>query len=248
MIDYVKQSEKLKILFKVANRLEGLPRHHSTHAAGVIISDQPLTKYVPVMPSQNQMLLTQYPMNDLEKVGLLKFDFLGLRNLTLIERICSQINHHSTEPMEIDAIPLDDANTFSLLREGRTNGVFQLESQGMKQVLRDLKPTNLEDIVAVNALYRPGPMQFISLFINRKHGKEEVHYLHPDLGPILAKTYGVLVYQEQIMQIANKMANFSYGEADLLRRAVSKKRKKIYFLSKRRSFYKAVRKTNILLH
>ncbi|PWU69173.1 DNA polymerase III subunit alpha [Gracilibacillus dipsosauri] len=227
LIDYVKQSEKLKILFKVANRLEGLPRHHSTHAAGVIISDQPLTKYVPVMPSQNQMLLTQYPMNDLEKVGLLKFDFLGLRNLTLIERICSQINHHSTEPMEIDAIPLDDANTFSLLREGRTNGVFQLESQGMKQVLRDLKPTNLEDIVAVNALYRPGPMQFISLFINRKHGKEEVHYLHPDLGPILAKTYGVLVYQEQIMQIANKMANFSYGEADLLRRAVSKKEKNI---------------------
>lgn len=224
LIDYVKQSEKLKQYFKIANRLEGLPRHISTHAAGVIISDQELVQHVPIMPSQNEINLTQYAMKELEQVGLLKMDFLGLRNLTLIERIVEQLRKQKIS-IDMGKIPLNDENTFTLLRNGRTNGVFQLESQGMKQVLREMQPSHFEDIVAVNALYRPGPMQFISTYNNRKNGYEEVEYIHSDLKPILEKTYGVLIYQEQIMQIANKLAGFSYGEADLLRRAVSKKEK-----------------------
>ncbi|MFC4403678.1 DNA polymerase III subunit alpha [Gracilibacillus xinjiangensis] len=224
LIDYVKQSEKLKQFFKIANRLEGLPRHISTHAAGVIISDQELVRHVPTLPAQNGINLTQYAMKELEQIGLLKMDFLGLRNLTLIERIVGQLTMQKI-PIDIEKIPLHDEKTFELFRNGLTNGVFQLESQGMKQVLREMQPSHFEDIVAVNALYRPGPMQFIPTYNNRKNGREKVDYLHPDLEPILKKTYGVLIYQEQIMQIANKLAGFSYGEADLLRRAVSKKEK-----------------------
>ncbi|SHN05906.1 DNA polymerase III subunit alpha [Gracilibacillus kekensis] len=225
LTEYVKQSDQLKHLFKIANRLEGLPRHISTHAAGVIISDEVLSNHVATMPSQNNIKLTQYAMNDLATVGLLKMDFLGLRNLTLIEKIVKQIKYQQNTDIDLDKIPFDDAKTYQLLQRAETNGVFQLESQGMQKVLRELKPTNFEDIVAVNALYRPGPMEFIPSYIERKHHRKKVEYLHLDLEDILAKTYGVLVYQEQIMQIVNKMAGFSYGEADILRRAVSKKDK-----------------------
>ncbi|MGN8645781.1 DNA polymerase III subunit alpha [Gracilibacillus sp. HCP3S3_G5_1] len=234
LTDYVKQSEQLKRLFKIANQLEGLPRHVSTHAAGVIISDQPLTQHVATMPSQNNVALTQYPMNDLEKIGLLKIDFLGLRNLTLIEKILKQIEFHYKKTISLENIPFDDEHTYKLLQKGETNGIFQLESQGMQKVLRELRPTNFEDIVAVNALYRPGPMEFIPTYIERKHKQQKIPALHPDLASILQKTYGVLVYQEQIMQIVHKMAGFTYGEADILRRAVSKKDKKLIMDNKQK--------------
>ncbi|WP_174614028.1 DNA polymerase III subunit alpha [Virgibacillus ihumii] len=221
--EYLKQSQKLKALFKVAAKLEGLPRHISTHAAGVVISDKPLVENVPLTLGVNQTNLTQFPMNDLEAIGLLKMDFLGLRNLTLLERIMKTISYQTKQTFNLMDIPNDDAKTYELLQEGRTNGIFQLESQGMKRVLKNLKPTVFEDIVAVNALYRPGPMEHIPEYIDRKHGRQHITYPHPDLESILGKTYGVLVYQEQIMQIANKIAGFTLGEADILRRAVSKK-------------------------
>ncbi|WP_186578392.1 DNA polymerase III subunit alpha [Aquibacillus kalidii] len=225
LTSYVKQSKKLQMLFKIAAKLEGLPRNISTHAAGVVISEQPLTNHVPVTRSHGEIYLTQFAMKDLESIGLLKMDFLGLRNLTLMEKIITSINKKETIKIGLKNIPLDDQRTFKLLQQGRTNGVFQLESQGMQNVLTKLVPNDFEDVVAVNALYRPGPMEFIPLYIDRKLGKASVEYPHQDLQPILKNTYGVLVYQEQIMQIASKMAGFSLGQADTLRRAVSKKSK-----------------------
>lgn len=212
-------------LFETALKLEGLPRHTSTHAAGVVISEQPLVEIVPIQSGHNDVFLTQYAMESLEEVGLLKMDFLGLRNLSFIEAILATIYRQSGIRIDIRSIPLNDQKTFNLLADGNTTGVFQLESEGMRKVLKQLAPTTFEDIVAVNALYRPGPMENIPLFINRKHGREQIVYPHPDLEPILNKTYGVIVYQEQIIQIASSMAGFSLGEADLLRRAVSKKQK-----------------------
>ncbi|WP_090830814.1 DNA polymerase III subunit alpha [Bacillus sp. cl95] len=214
-------------LFETALKLEGLPRHISTHAAGVVISEKPLVELVPIQKGHNGIYLTQYSMEYLEEIGLLKMDFLGLRNLTLIGSILDSIRKKKGEKLDIRSIPLNDEKTFELLARGETSGIFQLESEGMKKVLTRLKPTSFEDIVAVNALYRPGPMENIPSFIDRKHGKEEIVYPHPDLKPILEKTYGVIVYQEQIMQIAYKMAGFSLGEADLLRRAVGKKKKEV---------------------
>lgn len=223
LIAYIKQSKKLRTLFTIAAKLEGLPRHMSTHAAGVVISEQPLLEYIPLTNGTKGTNLTQFPMNDLEAIGLLKMDFLGLRNLTFLERILRSIKYKANKNISLSDFPDHDQKTFKLLQLGKTNGIFQLESQGMKQVLTRLKPTSFEDIVAVNALYRPGPMDYIQTYIDRKHGKERVTYLHPDLEPILSKTYGVLVYQEQIMQIAHQIAGFTLGEADILRRAISKK-------------------------
>ena len=214
-------------LFAIAQKIEGLPRHTSTHAAGVVISDRPLVELIPLERGTGELLLTQYPMEILEEIGLLKMDFLGLRNLTLIESVLDAIRFRESKQIDLRKIPLDDEKTFQLLQRGNTSGVFQLESRGMRDVLVRLKPTEFEDIVAVLALYRPGPMQNISVYIARKHGKEPIVYPHPDLEDILKKTYGVIVYQEQIMQIASKMAGFSLGEADLLRRAVSKKNREI---------------------
>ncbi|WP_117161814.1 DNA polymerase III subunit alpha [Paraliobacillus sp. X-1268] len=226
LMDYVKQSNQLQQLFKIATKLEGLPRHLSTHAAGIVISESPLVESTPLTTSGNEeMYLTQFAMKDIEAVGLLKMDFLGLRNLTLIERIVRTVEQNEKRSIIVKDIPLNDRATFELLQRGGTNGVFQLESQGMQRVLKDLYPTEFEDIVAVNALYRPGPMEFIPTYVNRKHGKEPMNYAHPDLKAILEPTYGVLIYQEQIMQISNKMAGFTYGQADILRRAVSKKQK-----------------------
>ena len=227
LAQFIKQSEQLKILFSVAAKLEGIPRHISTHAAGVVISEEPLIEHVPLTQGANETNLTQYTMNDLEAIGLLKMDFLGLRNLTLIEKIIQSVKYSNRKNIALNELPENDEKAFDLLRNGKTNGVFQLESGGMKQVLTELKPTEFEDIVAVNALYRPGPMDFIPTYINRKFNREKVSYPHPDLKPILEKTYGVLVYQEQIMQIANKIAGFSLGQADILRRAVSKKKQDV---------------------
>ncbi|WP_079479433.1 DNA polymerase III subunit alpha [Halobacillus salinus] len=225
--EYVQNDEKLKRLFKVAAKLEGLPRHVSTHAAGVIISEKPLIHYTALMSGQGEAYLTQLAMNELEQIGLLKVDFLGLRNLSLLERMEQKIQKYESSQFTTESLPLNDSDTFRLLQEGRTNGVFQLESQGMKHVLRRLKPSHFEDIVAVNALYRPGPMEYIQTYVNRKHGREEVEYPHPEVRPILESTFGVLVYQEQIMQVAQKVAGYSLGQADLLRRAVSKKQEDV---------------------
>ncbi|MFC4801067.1 DNA polymerase III subunit alpha [Neobacillus sp. GCM10023253] len=214
-------------LFNTALKLEGLPRHTSTHAAGVVISEKPLIDLIPIQQGSGGIFLTQFSMEYLEELGLLKMDFLGLRNLSLIETILSSIYRHTGRRLDIGSIPLDDAKTFNLLAQGETTGIFQLESEGMRKVLTRLKPTRFEDIVAVNALYRPGPMENIPLFIDRKHGLQKIDYPHPDLQAILENTYGVIVYQEQIMQIASIMAGFSLGEADLLRRAVGKKQKEV---------------------
>ncbi|WP_188206410.1 DNA polymerase III subunit alpha [Alkalibacillus aidingensis] len=220
---YIKQSDQLIKMFQAALVIEGTPRHYSVHAAGVIISNQTLLEKVPMFNGTEGVLLTQLPMNDLEALGLLKMDFLGLRNLTLLERMIQQIKEREGYSIKLDQIPKNDPETFKLLQRGWTTGVFQLESDGMKGALRVIRPTSFEDIVAVNALYRPGPMQFIETFANRKHNKESINYIHPDLKPILEETYGVLVYQEQIMQIVHHLAKFSLGQADLLRRAISKK-------------------------
>ena len=216
-------------------KLEGLPRHISTHAAGVVISEQPLVEVIPIQNGHNQIYLTQYSMEYLEELGLLKIDFLGLRNLSLIESILKSIFHRTGTKLDIKDIPMDDPSTYQLISSGQTTGVFQLESEGMRNVLKRLQPNRFEDIVAVNALYRPGPMENIPHFIDRKHGREKVVYPHPNLEPILENTYGVIVYQEQIIQIAATMAGFTLGEADLLRRAVSKKQKEV--LDKERSHF-----------
>lgn len=224
---FVSENSFHEKLFKTALKLEGLPRHTSTHAAGVVISEEPLVNVIPIQTGHQNVFLTQYSMEYLEDVGLLKMDFLGLRNLSLIESILKNIEKGSGKKIDIKSIPLNDQATYELLSSGNTTGIFQLESEGMRKVLMRLKPSKFEDIVAVNALYRPGPMENIPLFIDRKHGIEPIQYPHSDLEEILNKTYGVIVYQEQIMQIASKMAGFSLGEADLLRRAVSKKKKEV---------------------
>ncbi len=220
----LQESNQVNEWFSLAKRVEGIPRHASTHAAGIVISKDPLTDKVPVQRGHYEVLLTQYPMTILEEIGLLKMDFLGLRNLSFLEEIVSHIYVMEKSKIKLEQIPFDDEKTFQLLGNGDTTGVFQLESPGMRRVLVNLKPTEFEDIVAVNALYRPGPMENIPLFIAGKHKERQVDYIHPDLRPLLEKTYGVIVYQEQIMQIASKLAGFSLGEADILRRAVSKKK------------------------
>ncbi|ANU12723.1 DNA polymerase III alpha subunit [Planococcus halocryophilus Or1] len=225
--DWIIEREERKSWFKTALKLEGLPRHASTHAAGVILSPTPLVNHVPIEKGHEGIYLTQWPMQELEAIGLLKMDFLGLRNLTILEQIRSLIYWDTKKRFHYSSIPLEDAKTFKLLATGDTTGVFQLESDGMRHALQQIQPTAFGDIVAVNALYRPGPMEFIPLYARRKHGQETVKYVHPILEPILRETYGVIVYQEQIMHIAAKMAGFSLGEADLLRRAVSKKKREI---------------------
>lgn len=211
-------------LFNLAKQIEGLPRHSSIHAAGVVFSDRPLTDLIPVQHGHNEIPVTQYPMEVLEQLGLLKIDFLGLRNLTFMREVIRRVVRAGTE-LTAESIPANDPQTLRLLGEGNTTGIFQLESDGMRQVLRKLRPTDFEDVVAVIALYRPGPVRFIDRFIRRRHGEESVSYPHPDLKPILAPTCGVLVYQEQIMQIAVRMAGYSLGQADILRRAVAKKKR-----------------------
>lgn len=224
---FVKESSIHQQLFSIAMKLEGLPRHTSTHAAGVIISDMPLTEMIPIQAGHEGIYLTQFPMDLLEEIGLLKMDFLGLRNLTLLENIVKTIENGTGVKIDLSKIPMNDTATFELFSKGETTGVFQFESDGIRKVLMRLKPSCFEDIVAVNALYRPGPMENITQFIERKHGLAPIDYHHPDLKDILESTYGVIVYQEQIMQIASRLAGFSLGEADLLRRAVSKKKAEI---------------------
>ncbi|MCH8049089.1 DNA polymerase III subunit alpha, partial [Patescibacteria group bacterium] len=209
----------------LAIRLEGNPRHASQHACGIVIGDKPLVERVPLQAGQREdmALVTQYSLNNVEAIGLVKMDFLGLSNLTIIQDALEIIEAVNGVQINIDEIPLDDQKTFELLGRGETTGVFQLESDGMKRYIRDLKPSVFEDIVAMVALYRPGPMQFIESFIRRKHGREPISYEHPLMENAFKETYGIPVYQEQVMQLSKDMAGFTGGEADTLRKAMGKK-------------------------
>jgi len=221
------QQASTKRLIDMAMKVEGMPRHSSTHAAGVIIASKPLTDFTPLQYGSDQLALTQYSMEHLEAIGLLKMDFLGLRTLSILERSHRWVELLHGKRVDFSTIPDDDPATYELLGKGETTGIFQLESAGCRRVLKELKPSDFEDIVSVLALYRPGPMEFIPKYIDGKHGKINVEYPHDELRHILQDTYGIIVYQEQIMQIASHMAGFSLGEADLLRRAVSKKKREV---------------------
>ena len=223
----VDADERLKDLMKVAQRLEGLSRHASTHAAGVVISPQPLTELLPVYKTNRDEIITQYDMTALERIGLLKMDFLGLTTLTILYDAEKMVEQNRGVQVDLDRLPLDDQATYRLFARGDTTAIFQFESHGMRDILRRYQPTRIEDLTALNALYRPGPIQggMIDDFINRKHGKTKVAYELPQLKDILEETYGVILYQEQVMQIANRLASFTLGEADLLRRAMGKKKK-----------------------
>ncbi|MGC1086971.1 MAG: DNA polymerase III subunit alpha [Candidatus Acidiferrum sp.] len=223
----INSDEKLKDLMAVALRLEGLARHASTHAAGVVISPRPLTDVVPVYKTNRDEITTQYDMNALERIGLLKMDFLGLTTLTVLQDTVRMIEKNRGVKVDIDNLSLDDAETYKLFSRGDTTAIFQFESHGMRDILRRYQPSRIEDLTALNALYRPGPIQggMIDDFISRKTGKTKVSFELPQLKPILEETYGVILYQEQVMQIANLLASFSLGEADILRRAMGKKKK-----------------------
>lgn len=223
--ELVAATPKNELMFQIAKTLEGLPRHVSTHAAGVVICDKDLFDIVPLQAGSEGILLTQFTMTHVEALGLLKMDFLGLRNLAIIDDSLKGIRQLTKTSFTQADIPLNDPATLVLFQKGETSGVFQFESAGIRNVLRRLHPENIDDIAAVNALYRPGPMQNIDHFIRRKHGQEKIDYPDVSLKPILENTYGIIVYQEQVMQVASQMAGFSLGQADILRRAVSKKKK-----------------------
>ncbi|MFL5728355.1 MAG: DNA polymerase III subunit alpha, partial [Cytophagaceae bacterium] len=223
----IKKGNDLKAqTLNLAEKLEGSVRNTGIHAAGVIIAPDDITNYIPVCVSKDsELFVTQFDGKVIESAGMLKMDFLGLKTLSIIKDALILIKKNYGVDIDIDTIPEDDAKTFALYQRGDTVGTFQFESDGMRMYLKDLKPTTIEDLIAMNALYRPGPMQFIPNFINRKHGKEKVEYPHPLLENLLKNTYGIMVYQEQIMQTAQVLAGYSLGGADLLRRAMGKKDK-----------------------
>lgn len=236
---YEENAEAKKII-DAALKLEGVARHASTHACGVVISKDPLTKLVPLQYAarngakkngdngeNEKAIVTQYEMGSIQNLGLLKMDLLGLRNLTIIENAITIVKHTRGIAIDIENIPLNDKKVFQLLQKGQTKGIFQLEGQGMTRFLKELKPTSIEDIIAMVSLYRPGPMELLPSFIKRKQGKEPISYLHPKLEPILKNTYGIGVYQEQMMQIARDLAGYTLAEADILRKAIGKKIEKL---------------------
>jgi DNA polymerase-3 subunit alpha len=244
--DLTAGDERYGQLLTVAQRLEGLARHASTHAAGIVIAPRPLIELIPLYKSSKDEITTQYTMNDLERLGLLKMDFLALTTLTLIEQTLEQIREQSNPEIDLEKINLQDEDTFRLFCEGRTTGIFQFESRGMREILKQLQPSRFEDLIAMNALYRPGPIQggMIDDFVARRHGKVKIRYEVPELEEILRETYGVIVYQEQVMQIASKLAGFSLGEADLLRRAMGKKKKKV-MQGQKKQFLKGCRERGV---
>jgi len=221
--------ETARKLIDFSKKLEGVARHASTHACGVVIGKEPLDELVPLQQSSQdeKIIVTQYEMHSIEDLGLLKMDFLGLKNLTIIEDTLTRIYKVHGKNLDISKIPFDDTTTYKLFQKAQTTGVFQLESEGIKRYLKELKPTCFEDIVAMVALYRPGPIQFIPDYIERKHKRKSIEYLHPKLKPILENTQGICIYQEQLMRIARDLAGFSLGEADVLRKAVGKKIKEL---------------------
>jgi DNA polymerase-3 subunit alpha len=226
-LKWIKESldPKIKTLVDASLVLEGMNRNASTHAAGVVIAPGAISDYVPLFKTPQTEVMTQYNMKDLETAGLLKMDFLGLRTLSLLEDALEMVKKNHGVEIDLDALPEDDAKTFELFARGDTVGVFQFESSGMQDWLRKLKPTTMSDLVAMNALYRPGPMDMIGDFIARKHGQQKITYDHPKLEEVLKETYGVIVYQEQVMKIASEVAGFTLAKADLMRRAMGKKDK-----------------------
>ena len=224
LAETVKGQPHVRELWDIARALEGCTRHASVHASAVVISDEPLDEHIPLYKDPKRPeLITGYAMGPIEKLGLLKMDFLGLRTLTVLANTVALIREARGIVIDLDALPLDDARTYELLAEAKTFGVFQLESSGMRDALRGLKPERLEDLIAIVSLYRPGPMDLIPDFIARKHGRSKITYEHPAMEKFTRETYGIMVYQEQIMQIASEMAGFTMGEADTLRRAMGKK-------------------------
>jgi DNA polymerase-3 subunit alpha len=224
LAETIRVQASVKELWDIARALEGCTRHASVHASAVVISDEPLDEHIPLYKDPKRPeLITGYAMGPIEKLGLLKMDFLGLRTLTVLANTAALIKESRGIDIDFDALPLDDAKSFQLLGEARTFGVFQLESPGMRDALRGLRPERLEDIIAIVSLYRPGPMDLIPDFIDRRHGRAKIKYEHPAMETFTRETYGIMVYQEQIMQIASEMAGFTMGEADTLRRAMGKK-------------------------
>ena len=229
--EIIDESDESKEVFDMALKLEGLSRSVGTHAAGVVIAPTALTDFTPLfLDSDKGTVASQFDMGDVESAGLVKFDFLGLKTLTIIDQSVRRINakaKNERDHINIDNLSLKDSETFELLQRGETTGIFQLESRGMRDYLKQLVPNDFEDIVSMNALYRPGAlgMNMVDSYINRKHGREEVTYGHESVKKILSTTYGVIVYQEQVMQIAQELSGFSLGQADILRRAMGKKKK-----------------------
>jgi DNA polymerase-3 subunit alpha len=227
--DMAAKDPKVKEVLDIGRRLEGMSRHASVHAAGVVIAPGPITDYAPLYKGQRDELTTQWNMKEVERVGLLKMDFLGLSTLTLIDDALKEIKRTEGVDLDIDNIPLDDPKTYRVFQEGAAYGIFQFESSGMRELLRKAKPTRLDDLIALNALYRPGPLKsgMVDDWVERKQGKREVKYELPQLAPILSDTYGVIAYQEQVMRIAQAVAGFTLGQADVLRKAMGKKDPKV---------------------
>ncbi|HSC28501.1 MAG TPA: DNA polymerase III subunit alpha [Vicinamibacterales bacterium] len=242
--DIEQKDVRVKELLGIAQRLEGMTRHASVHAAGVVIAPRPLTEFVPLYKSQKDEIVTQWAMKEVERVGLLKMDFLGLTTLTLIDDAVAEIRRTEGIALDIDALPLDDAKTYKLFSDGQTYGVFQFESSGMRDLLRKAKPERLDDLIALNALYRPGPLKsgMVDDFVARKQGRTDVKYELPQLAPILSDTYGVIAYQEQVMRIAAVLAGFSMGQSDVLRKAMGKKDPRV--MAKQRAAFMAGARTN----
>ena len=242
----MENDKEIKDLIENAIALEGLSRHASTHAAGIVLSEKPLTNYVSLQKTADGEICTQYAMAELEELGLLKMDFLGLRTLTVISNTLKIIQHTQGKKIDINNIPTTDKGVYKMLSAGKSIGVFQLESDGMRDLVKRLKPENIDDITALLALYRPGPLGsgMIEDFINRKKGEIEIKYPHPSLEPILKETYGVIVYQEQVMKVASELAGFSLGQADILRKAMGKKQKKV-MEKQRELFIKGAQKNKI---
>jgi DNA polymerase III subunit alpha len=235
-----------KKLLTISRVLEGLSRHASTHASGVVISDRPLVEYLPLFKGSKDEIMTQYTMDRIEQLGLIKFDFLGLKTLTVIKHTLDLIEAATATNIDIDKIPLDDPATYQLCGDGKTTGVFQLESGGMKELMRSLQPEVFEDMIALVALYRPGPLgsNMVSDFVSGKHGKTRIRYFLPQLEPILRETYGVILYQEQVMRIAQLLADYSLAEADELRKAIGKKKPEVMAKHKQR-FIDGARKNGV---
>ncbi|HLD03335.1 MAG TPA: DNA polymerase III subunit alpha, partial [Candidatus Dojkabacteria bacterium] len=240
--EMVSKTEQLEELVKYVAKLENIARHVSIHACGYLVTPKEITTYVPVQieTKGGGKVITQVEGQHLEPMGLMKFDFLGLSNLSIIAKAIKQIEYNRKKIIDIEKIPLDDALTFKLFQSGNTTGIFQFESDGMKKYLRDLKPTVIEDLIFLNAAYRPGPMKYIHDYIERKQGKQKTTYLHPSLEPILKKTFGYAIYQEQVINIAVEYAKYQLGEADMLRRAMGKKKQEIMDKEKVKFLKKAV--------
>ena len=238
-----KSDDSVSKLLNISLKLEGLYRHASTHAAGIVIGDQNLDEKIPFFKDDPKtgLPVTQFSMKFIEKAGLIKFDFLGLKTLTIIHKTCELINNNT---IDINSISLNDTNTFDLLKKGNTIGCFQLESKGVREYLKKLSPDKFEDIIAMISLYRPGPMEYIENYIKRKHGKEDIIYLHPKLESVLSETYGITIYQEQVMKIAQTLAGFSLSQADTLRWAIGK-RKRSLMSSLKKDFIEGCVKNNV---